>query len=69
MKIHCSACGSNAFRLSRFRISDVFRLLMLKYPVRCKDCRKRAYAFIGSIAGLQRSPGPRRSQPTLDRAE
>jgi hypothetical protein len=30
--------------LSRFRIRDVERLLLLQYPVRCRHCHGRLYA-------------------------
>jgi hypothetical protein len=30
--------------LSRFRIKDVERLLLLQYPVRCRHCHRRLYA-------------------------
>jgi hypothetical protein len=40
----CAECSSSSFRLSRFRIEDVERLLLLQYPVRCRRCHRRAYA-------------------------
>jgi hypothetical protein len=30
--------------LSRFRVRDIERLLLLQYPVRCRNCHRRAYA-------------------------
>ncbi len=39
----CSECTSSSFRLSRFRTKDVERLLLLQYPVRCRNCHRRAY--------------------------
>jgi hypothetical protein len=29
--------------LSRFRWSDLERLALLQYPVRCRNCRRRAF--------------------------
>jgi hypothetical protein len=40
----CAECSSSSFRLSRFRMEDVERLLLLQYPVRCRKCLCRAYA-------------------------
>lgn len=30
--------------MSRFRVRDIERLLLLQYPVRCRNCHRRAYA-------------------------
>jgi hypothetical protein len=30
--------------LSRFRLKDFERLLLLQYPVRCRHCHRRVYA-------------------------
>jgi hypothetical protein len=40
----CLYCGASKLRLSRFRREDLFRLLLLELPVRCRLCGKRAYA-------------------------
>jgi hypothetical protein len=40
----CAEYSSSGFRLSRFRMRDVERLLLLQYPVRCRHCHRRAYA-------------------------
>ena len=40
----CQDCSSTEFRLSRFRWSDVERLALLQYPVRCRKCHKRSFA-------------------------
>ena len=42
----CVFCGNSGFRRSRLRITDVLRLLLLRYPVRCIRCGQRQYAFI-----------------------
>lgn len=39
----CVECASSSFRLSRFRWSDLERLALLQYPVRCRNCRRRAF--------------------------
>jgi hypothetical protein len=42
--VTCPECSSSSFRLSRFRLKDVERLLLLQYPVRCRKCQRRVYA-------------------------
>jgi hypothetical protein len=42
--VTCPECCSSNFRLSRFRFKDVERLLLLQYPVRCRQCHRRGYA-------------------------
>ncbi len=39
----CSSCSSSEFRLSKFRLKDIEHLTRLQYPVRCLNCRQRAY--------------------------
>jgi hypothetical protein len=43
-RVTCPECSSSTFRLSRFRIKDLERLLLLQYPVRCRHCQRRLYA-------------------------
>ena len=40
----CDRCGSSRFRTSRLRLSDLPRLFLFRYPVRCLVCRRRSYA-------------------------
>jgi hypothetical protein len=42
--VTCPECSSSSFRLSRFRLKDFERLLLLQYPVRCRHCHRRVYA-------------------------
>jgi hypothetical protein len=42
----CPNCLSPDLRISHFRIPDLARLLILQYPVRCRNCRERAYMFL-----------------------
>lgn len=42
--MNCPHCGSSSFRTSRFRTSDLARLLLFQFPVRCRSCRERNYA-------------------------
>jgi len=48
----CAECSSSSFRLSRFRMEDVERLLLLQYPVRCRKCHRRAYAELPLAVAL-----------------
>jgi hypothetical protein len=40
----CQDCLSTEFRISRFRWSDIERIALLQYPVRCRKCHRRAFA-------------------------
>jgi len=42
----CRDCYSIEFRLSQFRAVDIWRLFLLMYPVRCRDCGRRAYTIL-----------------------
>jgi hypothetical protein len=39
----CNDCLSTEFRISRFRWSDLERLALLQYPVRCRKCHRRSF--------------------------
>lgn len=54
MQKYCSGCGSTRFRLSHFRLEDVPWLLVLHYPIRCRECSHRTYAFVGWFAARAR---------------
>jgi len=60
MEKHCDICGSTRFRISRFRISDVPRLFILHYPVRCLSCQERSYASMSWIMEYRRRRAKRR---------
>lgn len=42
--MRCEDCSTTDFRLSRFRWSDLERLALLQYPVRCRKCHRRTFA-------------------------
>jgi hypothetical protein len=49
----CRSCGSQEFRLSHPRRGDLSRLLTLRYPIRCKVCKERDFAFMGVLFFLR----------------
>jgi hypothetical protein len=55
MALYCHACGLSKFRAShfRFQLSDLWRLLLLRLPVRCMICGERSYASISQIHKLR----------------
>jgi hypothetical protein len=58
----CRFCNSEALRRSRLRRSDIARLLMIQYPIRCRRCHIRVYvwaheAFKLKAAGKSRERG------------
>lgn len=46
MALYCRFCGTEKFRPShfRFRLSELRRLLVLYFPVRCLTCDERSFA-------------------------
>jgi hypothetical protein len=48
--VTCRDCSSSSVRLSRFRWSDLERLALLQYPVRCRNCGRRT--FVGFTLAL-----------------
>jgi hypothetical protein len=46
MAKHCHTCFSSDFRLSRIRSGDILRLVLLTYPVRCRECLRRSTVFL-----------------------
>lgn len=41
--LQCPTCYGTKFRLSQRRLEDIFYLLLLRYPVRCRKCSARVY--------------------------
>ena len=60
MTVHCHSCGSRNLRPSRLQAVDAFALLTLRYPVRCRDCRRRFLVSIFSIRKVRRDAEARR---------
>lgn len=57
MQKHCITCGSPRFRLSHFRIQDIWQLFILRYPVRCLDCRQRSHASLFRLSRFSSRSG------------
>ncbi len=60
MTIYCHACGSRNLRPSRLQLKDLAYFLVLRYPVRCRLCRKRFSASIFRIGMIRREAEARR---------
>jgi hypothetical protein len=43
MTMVCHECGSTDFRVAHIRKSDIFQLLKLQHPVRCRVCKVRTF--------------------------
>jgi hypothetical protein len=43
LDVKCFYCRSSRLRLSRIRLSDLPRFLLLQTPVRCRSCHERSY--------------------------
>jgi hypothetical protein len=60
MPIRCRNCGSDDLRLSHFRIADIWYCLALRYPIRCRNCRRRSTANLISLFRIRRQAKLRR---------
>jgi hypothetical protein len=54
MIVYCHTCGSRNLRPSRLQLKDLLHFFALRYPVRCRHCRKRFYVSIFSLRKLRR---------------
>ena len=50
--ILCNRCQSSQMRRATWRLEDVGSLLLLKYPVRCRACRRRQYTSVFNVFRL-----------------
>jgi hypothetical protein len=54
MIVYCHTCGSRNLRPSRLQLKDLPYFFALRYPVRCRHCRKRFSVSIFSLRKLRR---------------
>jgi hypothetical protein len=59
--MNCPHCDSSKMRTSRFRFGDVSRFLLLRMPVRCRNCQERSYTSISKAMHLRRDAKLRRA--------
>ncbi len=52
--MNCPYCGTSTFRLSHLRLTDFSRLILLRFPVRCRLCRERFYVFLSTAMSVRR---------------
>src|ERR1039458_10185677 len=45
MSFHCSLCRLSNICAARLRPGDIWRLAIFQYPVRCRICGTRGYAW------------------------
>lgn len=50
----CPECYSDEFRLSRFRLSDLPLLVVLRYPIRCRKCMTRFHTSLPQALVIMR---------------
>lgn len=59
MSVSCPECGSAKVRQAHLQFKDAIHLLILKYPVRCRICRKRWYLPLRRARLLPPTPARR----------
>jgi len=52
--MNCPFCEADQLRNSQYQAEDFFRLLLLRLPVRCRNCQERSYVSIFESRKIQR---------------
>ena len=63
--MNCPFCDSATLRGSRFQAVDFLRLLLLRMPVRCRNCQERSYVSVAQALKMKRESKVRRAAATL----
>jgi hypothetical protein len=58
----CLWCDSPNVRNSRLRLADVYRLVLLQWPVRCRSCEERYYINVFAAWRLHQETKARRTE-------
>jgi hypothetical protein len=67
--MNCPYCGTPKFRTSRVRISDLPRLALLQFPVRCRLCRERFHVGISLALHMLQAQRVREAEESEIRRE
>jgi hypothetical protein len=67
--MNCPYCGIPKFRASRVRFSDIPRLALLQFPVRCQLCRERFHVGISLALHLKQAQRVREGEEAEIRRE
>lgn len=67
--MNCPYCDSARLRNSQFRAADFVHVLLLRLPVRCRECQERSYVSIARSRQIQRESKLRREQDKARRSE
>jgi hypothetical protein len=67
--MNCPYCGTPKFRTSRVRFSDLTRLALLQFPVRCRLCRERFHVGFSLALHVLQSQRIREQEDEAERRE
>jgi hypothetical protein len=67
--MNCPYCGTPKFRTSRLRLTDLPRLALLQFPVRCRLCRERFHVGMSLALHLLQSQRVREGEEADIRRE
>jgi hypothetical protein len=67
--MNCPYCGTPKFRTSRLRLTDVPRIALLQFPVRCRLCRERFHVGISLALHLLQAQRVREQEEAAIRRE
>jgi hypothetical protein len=63
--MNCPHCDADMLRNSQYRAEDFFQLLLLRLPVRCRNCQERSYVSISMSRRIQRESKIRHEKDRL----
>lgn len=61
MPVCCRICGSENLRPSHLLVTDWRYFVKLRYPIRCRKCRKRGSVRLWKIFAVRNKANARRS--------
>jgi len=64
--MNCPYCGSDRVRNSRFRAIDIPNSLLLRFPVRCRECEERIHVSIKRAREIRQASEARRAERTTE---
>ena len=66
--MNCPYCDSPKLRNSRLRAADFSQLLLMRLPVRCRNCQERSYVPMSLARQIRQASKIRREEDRLRRA-
>jgi hypothetical protein len=66
--MNCPYCDSPKLRNSQLRASDFSQMLLMRLPVRCRNCQERCYVRMSEARQIRRASMIRREENRIRKA-